>query len=533
MLRVETLLTCGCSLRAEGSHTLADYHERMPLPRVDLTSLPLSDIDCDVVVVGLTPGDDGPVVGDPSLSADDRGYLERAAVSLGVKAALDESAHLPAPESWKASSVVLVGLDHAEPSAADVRYAAGAGVRRAGHKARIALSLPGDGPLHTVAAIEGALLGGYRFAGAKAPKDSDVAWESLVVRGAADSHDVERAVATAHSVCWVRDRVNTPPNELYPQSFVEIVQETFADLPVEVEVWDEGRLAEGGFGGLLGVGGGSARPPRLIAIRYRPEGASAHVALVGKGITFDSGGLSIKPAQSMVGMKYDMTGAASVAGAIHAVAALGGPVSVTAWLCLAENMPSGHALRPNDVIRIRGGKTVEVLNTDAEGRLVLADGLQAASEENPDLIVDIATLTGAARVALGERYAALMGDEGARGLVSEAAENAGELVWPMPLPKELRTGLNSDVADIANVATGSTLGGTLVAGLFLKEFVGTRGEGTEARPIPWAHLDIAGPASNSSGPYGHTPKGPTGAMVRTLIELALDVAPEGLAKLDQ
>jgi len=304
------------------------------------------------------------------------------------------------------------------------------------------------------------------------------------------------------------------------------VQSVAKNLPIEVEVFDEKALAKGGFGGLLSVGGGSSRPPRLIALRYAPKKPTAHVALVGKGITFDSGGLSIKPAASMVGMKYDMTGAATVAGAIIAAAKIGSPVQITAWMCLAENMPSGTALRPNDVIRIHGGKSVEVLNTDAEGRLVLADGLQAASAEHPDLIVDVATLTGAARVALGERYAGLMGDESARELVESSASNQGELVWPMPLPEELRSGLNSDVADIANVATGSPSGGMLVAGLFLNEFVGTKKDSDEL--IPWAHLDIAGPASNSSGAYGHTPKGPTGALVRTLIELLVDVAPEGL-----
>ena len=192
---------------------------------------------------------------------------------------------------------------------------------------------------------------------------------------------------------------------------------------------------------------------------------------------------------------------------------------MTGWLCLAENMPSGSALRPNDVLTIRGGKTVEVLNTDAEGRLVLADGLVRASEDRPDLIVDVATLTGAARIALGERYAGLMGHERAVAAVAEAAESAGELVWPMPLPQELRSLLDSDVADIANAKPGNTLGGMLLAGLFLREFVGTVGDEEDSPRIPWAHLDIAGPASNSSGPWGSTPKGATGALTRTLLHL--------------
>ena len=500
----------------------------MTLPTVELSSHPLAEFDTDVVVIGVSPGDEGLEIADPSLTAEDRESLLSAARALGMKATADETRQIPAPSGWKAETVVLVGIARNIPDAAAVRYAAGAGVRAAGSKASIGVSLPGEGPLQTQAAVEGALLGGYRFHGAKAKKDDAVDLARVVVRGALDDDDLKRSLSTAKSVYWVRDRVNTPPNELYPAHFADLVSTACAELPIEVEVWDEERLAQDGFGGILGVGGGSQRPPRLVALRYRPEGATAHVALVGKGITFDSGGLSLKPAASMVGMKYDMTGSATVAGAVMAAAELGAPVSITAWLCLAENMPSGTALRPNDVITIRGGKTVEVLNTDAEGRLVLADGLQAASEENPDLIVDVATLTGAARVALGERYAGLMGHEGARELIQEAALNQGELVWPMPLPEELRKGLESDVADIANVATGSTLGGMLVAGLFLREFVGEREVDGVSTRIPWAHLDIAGPASNSSGPYGHTPKGPTGAVVRTLIELVLDSAEKGL-----
>ena len=500
----------------------------MTLPTVELSSHPLAEFDTDVIVIGVSPGDEGLEIADPSLTAEDRESLLSAARALGMKATADETRHIPAPSGWKAETVVLVGIASNIPDAAAVRYAAGAGVRAAGSKAAIGVSLPGEGPLQTQAAVEGALLGGYRFHGAKTKKDDAVDLARVVVRGALDDDDLKRAVSTAKSVYWVRDRVNTPPNELYPAHFADLVSTACAELPIEVEVWDEVRLAKDGFGGLLGVGGGSQRPPRLVALRYRPEGATAHVALVGKGITFDSGGLSLKPAASMVGMKYDMTGSATVAGAIMAAAELAAPVSITAWMCLAENMPSGTALRPNDVITIRGGKTVEVLNTDAEGRLVLADGLQAASEEHPDLIVDVATLTGAARVALGERYAGLMGHEGARELVQEAAVNQGELVWPMPLPEELRKGLESDVADIANVATGSTLGGMLVAGMFLREFVGEREVDGVSTRIPWAHLDIAGPASNSSGPYGHTPKGPTGAVVRTLIELVLDGAEKGL-----
>lgn len=290
---------------------------------------------------------------------------------------------------------------------------------------------------------------------------------------------------------------------------------------LKVEVLDQKAVEKLGMGSFLAVAKGSTEPLRFIVARY--EGAAktvAPVVLVGKGITFDSGGLSLKPAAAMVGMKYDMTGAATTLAAVIAAARLGLPTRVTAWLCLAENLPSSTAMRPNDVLTIRGGTTVEVLNTDAEGRLVMADGLAAASEERPDAIVDVATLTGAARVALGERYAGLMGDDVLVEEVRAAAADSGELVWPMPLPAELRPLLKSDVADIANAKPGSTAAGMLLAGVFLREFVGRTGDEPDAPRIPWAHLDIAGPANNPGSPYGYTPKGPSGVMVRLLVRLA-------------
>jgi leucyl aminopeptidase len=258
-----------------------------------------------------------------------------------------------------------------------------------------------------------------------------------------------------------------------------------------------------------------------VRVGWEPDGATETVALVGKGITFDSGGLSLKPGASMVGMKYDMTGAATVLAAVTAAARLELPVAVTAWLCIAENMPSGSAIRPNDVLRIRGGRTVEVLNTDAEGRLVLADGMVAAGEEHPDALIDVATLTGAIITALGTRYVGAMGDGPLVGRTQAAAKRAGELVWHLPLPEELRTILASDVADIANVKIGNTAGGALVAGQFLREFVPEREDGS---PVPWVHLDIAGAAENKGAAYGVTGPGPTGVMVRTLVALLEDLA---------
>ena len=274
---------------------------------------------------------------------------------------------------------------------------------------------------------------------------------------------------------------------------------------------------------MAGVGKGSARPPRLVKLSYSPKNASKHLALVGKGITFDTGGLSLKPANSMVGMKYDMAGAATVFNSILAIAQLGLPIKVTSWMCLAENMPSGTATRPNDVIKLKNGKTVEVTNTDAEGRLVLGDGLAAASLEFPDLIVDVATLTGAARVALGNRYAGLMGSAEAVSAVEAAAFEAGELVWHMPLPVELKDMLKSDIADLQNAKIGNTAGGMLIGGLFLQEFIGFKRK-SKTEKLAWAHIDIAGPANNDLGAYGYTAKGATGVIIRTLVSLAKGMA---------
>jgi leucyl aminopeptidase len=253
-------------------------------------------------------------------------------------------------------------------------------------------------------------------------------------------------------------------------------------------------------------------------VEYSPSKASRKVALVGKGITFDTGGISIKPAQGMGDMKSDMAGAAVVLNTALAIAELGLPLKVTAWLCIAENMPSGAAQRPADVLTVYGGKTVEVLNTDAEGRLVMADGLVAASLEHPDVIIDVATLTGAQLIALGNRTAGVMGTEHVTSAIKAAADRAGEQVWPMPLPEELRASLDSQIADIANI--GERHGGMMTAAVFLREFVGKDGNGKQ---IPWAHIDIAGPSFNNGSPYGYTPKQGTGCTVRTLIAFAEDL----------
>ncbi|MDO8338236.1 MAG: leucyl aminopeptidase [Microcella sp.] len=491
----------------------------MTPPALAVSAVPAHEIDADVLVVGVVKTADGPRIEGPL--ADALSALGAGLAALGLTGATDETSRQIAPDGVSAASVLLVGLGTTPTTPDSLRSAAGAASRAVSGASRLAFALPTTDDADVQAVLEGAALGAYRYQ-AQRSGDSAVAVSDIVVATTVEGADAAlgRARVVAEAVVVVRDLVNTPPNELYPDSFAARARELAADAPVELQEWDVPALQEGGFGGILGVGQGSSRPPRLVAVRYAPEGATQHLALVGKGITFDSGGLSLKPAASMVGMKYDMTGAATVLAATIAIAKLGLPIRITAWLCLAENLPSSTAMRPNDVLTIRGGTTVEVLNTDAEGRLVLADGLVAASEERPDAIVDVATLTGAARIALGDRYAALMGADELVRSVQEAAAETGELVWPMPLPADLRSLLQSDVADIANAKPGNTAAGMLLAGVFLQEFVGRTGDDQDAPRIPWAHLDIAGPANNGGSGFGWTPKGPSGVTVRLLVKLA-------------
>jgi len=494
----------------------------MICPSLVVSPSSAADLEADLLVVGVVSTPDGPTLAagqDPRLSP-----LADTFLALGLSGAADETARQASPAGVAASAILLLGLGTViTPNS--LRTAAGTAARFATGVERLALALSTSTADEVQAVLEGAALGSYRYtayrSGEQKPALSRIEL-STTAQGASVAAATAETLATA--VFAVRDLVNTPPNDLYPVSFAARAHELADGLPVTIEEWDVPALQDAGLGGILGVGQGSSRPPRLVAVRYRPEGAAQHLALVGKGITFDSGGLSLKAPAAMVGMKYDMTGAASVLGATLAIAELGLPVAVTAWLCLAENLPSSTAMRPNDVLTIRGGTTVEVLNTDAEGRLVLADGLVMASEEKPDAIVDVATLTGAARVALGDRYAALMGDASLIETVQAAADATGELVWPMPLPADLRGVLSSEVADIANAKPGNTAAGMLLAGVFLQEFVGRTGDAQDAPRIPWAHLDIAGAAHNGTAAYGFTPKGPSGVTVRLLVELARKLA---------
>ncbi len=480
-----------------------------------LSATPPSRLAVDVLAVPVAATPSGPVViGEQVLPDGLRGRLVDQARALGITGEVDEVRRVPTDGELAAPVLALIGIGTtSQPDAEALRRAAGAATRALTGVSSIGLAFPADDAAALAAVVEGALLGAYAFTRYREPDAAARPAERVVIltpraRDRAAARAVERAVVLARAVNGVRDLVNTAPVDLYPEAFAEIARTAARGTKVKVTVLDEKALAAGGYGGLVAVGHGSVRPPRLVRLSWAPARAKRSVAIVGKGITFDSGGLSIKPAKGMVTMKLDMAGAAAVLHTVLAAAALELPVKVTGWLCLAENMPSGSAQRPSDVITQRGGKTVEVLNTDAEGRLVLADGLAAAVEEKPDAVVDIATLTGAQMVALGSRVSAVMGTDTLRGQVVAAATAAGEQFWPMPLPAELRSSLKSTVADLANI--GDRNGGMLVAGLFLQEFVGD---------TPWAHLDIAGPAFNEGQAWGYTPTGGTGVGVRTLLRL--------------
>ena len=418
----------------------------------------------------------------------------------------------------KPKSIAVVGNDHGSLIAVGIAdrtklkdFGASA-VRAAASNESLVYDLRGFTAAEIQDVALGALLGGKTHSSYRKKNDSPSSISLLVDKGL--EVNLKEVHALAKEVLLVRELINTPANDLWPAKLAEAVEQHLKKSKVEVEIWDEKKLEKERCGGILSVGKGSVRPPRLVILKYR--GGGKHLGLVGKGITFDTGGLSLKPADGMVGMKYDMAGSATVFGAISAIAKLGLKVNVTAVMALAENMPSGQATRPGDVITMRNGKTVEVINTDAEGRLVLGDGLDVVAEFKPDHIVDVATLTGAATIALGNRYAGVMGHGDAVEAALKAAEAADELLWHMPLPEELRQVLDSDIADLTNAKVGNRAGGMLVGGHFLNEFV--------AKEQSWAHLDIAGPANNSGSPYSVNPAGATAVMLRTLVQMAKEMA---------
>jgi len=475
-----------------------------------------AEIEGDVLVVGVRKTSSGPELTTPVEGLAD------VLSAVGVTGARDELVRLPGT-AVRASGIALIGLGDTV-DAESLRYAAGSAVRQLTGVDRVVIALPVTGTQEALAALEGAAIASYEFDAFRSTTASDSRRHAhdivLATDLPVDPATAERARIVATAVHTVRDLSNTPPQQMFPQALADKAVSLAEGTALEVTVLAEDELLAGGFGGILGVGQGSSRGPRLVKVEYRPEGATKHLALVGKGITYDTGGLSLKPAASMLGMKDDMTGAATVLAVTVAAAELALPVRLTAWLCVAENMPSGTAIRPDDVLTIKGGTTVEVTNTDAEGRLVMADGLVAASEEQPDAIVDVATLTGAQVVALGMRTVGVMGNDALASRVVELADSIGETFWRMPLPGELKARLASDVADLVNATPGNTAAGMLLAGVFLNEFVGKK-DGADTA-LPWVHLDIAGPSNNKAGGYGYTGKGSTGVSVRTLLELASD-----------
>jgi len=499
------------------------------MTRLSLTTADPLTLKADALVVGAYQAADGPVAADERFAG-----LVAAAALAGATGKSGSVATIPGA-GVAADRVVVAGLG--KPTDADsgsavaeradqVRKAAGAASRALAGQSKVVSTLS---LLDDAAAVEGHLLGAYVFETYKKPGSAPVDAVVLTVPSAnkAAKQTVEQATVAAESVAFARDLVNTAPNDLYPAEFADRAAAAARAAGLSVDVLDEKALAKGGYGGILGVGAGSSRPPRLVRIAYTPQRSKTTVALVGKGITFDTGGISIKPGAKMDQMTSDMAGAAAAVATVLGAARLGLPVTVIAYAALAENMPSGTAYRPGDVLRHYGGaptgrgktaplgKTVHVLNTDAEGRLVLADAIVRACEDDPQYLLETSTLTGAQVVALGKRTMGVMGTPALRDRVAELAREVGEGGWAMPLPDHLREGLDSPLADLQNIS-GEPAGGMLVAGHYLAEFV--------ADGVTWAHLDVAGPAFNDGKAYGYTAPGGTGVPVRTLLATLADLA---------
>ncbi|MDP9397031.1 MAG: leucyl aminopeptidase [Actinomycetota bacterium] len=477
----------------------------------------LSDVaDADALALPVRGGDGGPSVAEGAAEVEAR-FGVSVADELGhlkAKGEVGEVHEVPvAAEGDAAEVLLLVGVGDA--SVRSMRRAAAALARKAQGRRRIALLLPAGADGEALRAVaEGLVLGSYRFTRRSSPKGpAPLEGATLVVSEPEGQQPaLDEALAVAGATWQARDLANTPSNEKDPAWLAEQARALAGTAGLDVRIWDEDALAAEGFGGILAVGAGSSRPPRLIRLDYVPEGgeAAARVVLVGKGITFDSGGLSLKPNDAMVPMKTDMAAGGAVLAVMGALRELGIHARVTGLVAAAENLPSGSASRPGDVITHYGGTTVEVFNTDAEGRLVLADALAYADTQlQPDVLVDLATLTGAASLGLGRRHAALYtADDALARDFCAAGEESGDRVWRMPLVDDYRFALDSAVADLSNISRNDKIsGGSITAALFLREFVGGR---------RWVHLDIAGPARAESDEHEVT-KGATGFGARLLL----------------
>lgn len=474
----------------------------------------------EVLVVGFAQSDNGPELLEAAvaLEAATKTEINEAIKLLNFTGKKSEITFLTIK-----SGILCVGLgkiSKTQPLEMEtLRRAAAVAARSLVGKKSALFALPTQTTVAAQAVAVGVELGAYTFTEFKTKneknneslKQANILVQDLFINKAS----FEEAQIIAESVKNVRNLVNTPPSHMYPETFANYVKKSFKkNSKLTLEVLDEKSLKRQGYGAIIGVGQGSINPPRFIRLAYKSRGAKFHLALVGKGITFDTGGISLKPPASMHTMKCDMAGAATVVEALRAIMNLDLKINVTAYAALAENMPSASAQRPSDVVTTYGGKTIEVLNTDAEGRLVLADALARAQEDKPDLIIDLATLTGAATVALGSRTAGIMSNKDeARDQVFASAKETGESMWPMQIPEESRTILDSKTADIANVGfTPNPAGGMMVGAAFLNEFVDEK--------TPWVHIDIAPPAFNEGAPYGYNGFGGTGVGVRTLVHLA-------------
>jgi leucyl aminopeptidase len=447
------------------------------------------------------------------------GGLAAFLAEAGFEGKLGETLAVPTAGKLRAKAAILVGIGDPGALTVDgVRRAAAAVARRASKAVSVGTTLASiSKPELEVAdaaqaVAEGFVLGAYQYLDYKGDATASKLKKVAIIGdgGAVVRNAVTRGAAIGDAVTWARDMVNTPSKEKSPAEMVAAARRLLRGRGITVQVFEGARLEAERFGGVIGVGQGSEQAPRFLKMTYAPRGARGKaLALVGKGVVFDSGGLSLKTASGMETMKTDMSGGAAVIAAMSTLQDLGVKTRVTGYVPLVENMPSGTAIRPGDVLKIRNGKTVEVLNTDAEGRLILADALSFAYDDKPAAVIDLATLTGACMVALGDKIAGLMGNDDAwLGQVRSAADRAGEPVWHLPLPQEYRKQLESEVADLKNI--GGSYGGALTAGLFLQEFV----DGA-----PWVHLDIAGPA-RANADDGYLAKGGTGYGVRTLVELA-------------
>ena len=475
-----------------------------------------ADVEADCVVVGFFEREPLPSILKKSpISA----LVSRLVESKEISGSLAELTALYGVPGVKTAAVLLVGLGTRSRFSAAEAYSAGVAISKrlsASARATVAAAMP-DEAVSKVEFVVAGLVTGTRGPGLRKSQANRFPFETLQIVADPDGSDSELKALTAgilrgeivgDAINLARDLANTPPAEKAPTALANLARTLATEVGIEVEVWDQGRIKQERFGGLMGVAAGSDEPPAFVVLSYQKGGSSPSLAIVGKGVTFDSGGLSLKPSASMEDMKSDMTGAAVTLAAMIAVARLNWPVNLRGYLAITENMTGGRAMKLGDVLTMRNGKTVEVLNTDAEGRLILADALSYAAESHPERMINLATLTGACLVALGTNIAGLFSnDDLFADELFAASKSSGEPVWRLPLDDEIATCLKSQVADLKNV--GGKWGGAILAAKFLEEFVGT---------TPWIHLDIAGP-SWAATESATRDEGGTGCFVRTLVSL--------------